>query len=424
MMKEKIILYGLSEDIEDIYYAMRPCYQIIGISDKNRKKGETIAKKLNTKYVNPKDINNTLASHICVTAMSAYGNIYHDLIYVYGVSRSKVFCYDDFYREIEMSLGDLNPDKTIYIIRWPSCRSGFFAILVAFFANLIDLPKEYDVYFDFINYRNIYMKDAEIGKVNSFEKYFKQPCGLSAEEVYNSKHVILSGMLDKSAYVPIDKNDDKRLKKFSDLIHKYLRPNEQFEKILQAERKKIFKDSEKICAVIFRGTDYLLAKAYNHPIQPDIEMLIEKVKELQNKWHFRKIYLSTEDAQGQQKFIEEFGDNVLFSERELIDCYPVLPASSAVANICFDRKDDEYLKGVEYLRQVFVAAECNYMISGINSGFKGALLLSGGFEECFAFHLVLYGIDDDSYATPWGHYVLLKEEKEKEEMRKREKNGL
>lgn len=419
-MKKDIILYGLSEEFEDIYYAMKSCYNILGVAERNPVAGKCIAEKLGIKYIEPKDVSQMSYHAIYVTSKTGYPSIFRDLVYKYGAQREAIFLYTDFFREISLSLGTLNPDKTIYVIRWPYCKSGIFAIFIAILNAMLDLPEHYVIYFDFINYRNVYMKESETGKINAFEKWFKQPSGLSAEEVYSSKHVVLAPCSEDYALgrdISV-KTDKKYLEKCAQTIRKYIKPNEKFAKLLAEERKKIFCSKEKICAVIFRGTDYLVAKAYKHPIQPELDQLIKQVRIAQEQWDFMKIYLVTEDQKGQERFVEEFGDAVVFSERQMIDDYPVLPAESAIVNIQFDREDDEYLKGMEYLRQVIIASECDFIISGQNSSYRGALALSGGFERCYEFDLGLYGIDDDSYCTPWGHYILLEEERKVEAQRK------
>ncbi len=424
-MKKNIILYGANDDVENLYWSMKPCYNILALSDRNAKQGKMIAEKLNIAYIKPEEIRNTAYHYICITSKLAYGSIHHDLVFKHNIKRSQIFCYDDFYREIELSLGRLNPEKTIYVIRQPYCHSGIGAILINICGNLLDLPDDYEVYFDFINYRNVYMEDTLPGNVNTFEMWFQQPSHLQAEEVYNSKNVVLSPTsdwnyrgLDVDKLIR-DKKDMATFQKHAQVFQKYLRPNKEFDNLLQEERKKIFHDGEKVCGVVFRGTDYLLAKTYMHDIQPELDVLIDKVRQLQKEWNFQKIYLSTEDANGQKRFIEEFGDMVIFSERELIENYPVLPADAAITNVRFERKNDGYLKGMEYLRQLYMLSECDYIISGWNSSFRVALLLSNGFEKYFAFNIGRYGIDDDSYATPWGHYILLEEEKQKEKSRKK-----
>ena len=118
-MKKNIILYGATEDAKNLYWAMKPCCHILGLSDRNIEKGKRIAEELNTVYVEPEKIKNMSCHYICVTSKPAYGNIHHDLVYKYNIKRTQIFCYDDFYHEIELSLGELNPKKVIYVIRWP-----------------------------------------------------------------------------------------------------------------------------------------------------------------------------------------------------------------------------------------------------------------------------------------------------------------
>ena len=416
-MKQKIVLYGLSNDIERVYNQLKPCYDIIGLSDRDVDRGNSCAKALKIKYILPEDLKNITFDFVYVTARSRkYGDIHRALVYTHEVPRIKIKPIDRFYEELEFSFGELNPKKTIYVVRVPYTKSGIFAIIHTLFENLIDLPSEYDVFFDLMHYDTTYMKNGELGIKNVWENWFKQPCGMSATEVYNSKCVILSPMGERFMTPKFFRKDKNMLKKYSDAYRKYIIPNEVFSKILEEERKKIFKDNKKVCGVIYRGTDYLKLKPYMHSIHPDCDKMISKVKELRKKWKFDKIYLSTEDAIGQKRFIEEFGEDILYSERELIDKYPTSSAGvkfqDAIVNIKFNRENDEYLKGVEYLRQVYILAECQGLITADNTSLVGAMLISGGFDEEYVFDdLGIYGIDDDSYCTPWGHYVLLQEEK-------------
>lgn len=427
-MKQRIVLYGISAYFNYIFYSMRPCYDIVGIVDKDCNKGLSFANKLCCKYISPDDLNSIDYDILYVTArLERYPDILRELVYERNLDRKKIHFYKEFYKEREFSFGELNHDKTIYVLRIQPAMGGIVTMMCGFTGRLVGLPESIEIYVDLMNYTNVYLEEGELGKVNAWEKWFEQPCGLSAQEVYNSKHVILCGIEDYSLQYKQFYNNYELERKYSAIFKRYVFLNETMKKLLEEERKHLKFDGSKTCAVIFRGTDYVLLKTYNHHIQPTIEEMIEKVHELKEQWGFEKIYFSTEDAKAQRTFLKEFREDVIYSERELIEEYPLKEAKtysktdkSALTNVTFDRENDAFYKGLEYLRQAILASECDYIISGNTGGYWGTLLMSEGFKERYTFELGRYGIDDDSYATAWGHYILIKEEKEKEKQRMEE----
>lgn len=404
---------------------MKPCYNIIGICDKNSKKGLKFANELNTNYIFPENLDSIDYDIIYVTTrLEVFPDVFRELVYKKKLGIKKVKFYKEFYKELEFSFGELNPDKTIYVLRLHPGMSGIVTKTCGFTGRLYGLPENIEVFIDLMNYANGHLEEGEIGKINAWEKWFEQPCGLNASEVYNSKHVILSGIEDYQIIYKQFYNNFELERMYSKIYKKYIILNKKMQNVINEEIKRINFDASSTCAVIFRGTDYALLKPHNHHIQPTIEDMIAKVHELKDIWGFKKIYFSTEDAAAYKKFVEEFGNDVIWSERELIENFPLNGSKtlskydhSSVIDVPFKRENDKYYKGLEYLRQIHIAAKCDYLISGITGGLYGALLISKGFKKKYLFDIGIYGEDDDSYVTAIGHYILLKEEKEREKQR-------
>lgn len=427
-MKQKVILYGISNLFVEIYYSMKPCYDIVGISDRDCKKGAEYAEKLKCEYIPVDALKERYYDILYITTqMGSYAEIFREMVYKRGLERNKVQYYKEFYKEIEFSFGELNPDKTIYVLRNHPVKSGIVTMLCSLTGRMTGLPDSLDIYIDLMNYSNVYLEGSELGRVNAWEKWFVQPCGLTAQEVYHSKHVILCGIEDYSVGHRHFYNNVELERAYSRLYKKKVVLNSKVKELMQQERERLQLNRTKTCAVVFRGTDYSLFKTYGHFVQPTIEEMIDKVYELRKKWGFERIYFCTEDAKAHKRFLQEFGTDVICSERERIEEYPLKEEKifsrsdqSALTNVTFDRDEDAFWKGVEYLRETIMASECDYIISGNTGGYWGILLNSDGFKDKYVFELGIYGIDDDSYATEWGHYVLIREEKEKEEQRMRE----
>lgn len=75
--------------------------------------------------------------------------------------------------------------------------------------------------------------------------------------------------------------------------------------------KKLFAPTDRVLGVVLRGTDYLVRRIHNHPIQPPLEfatsMAVAKLKE----WDCNKIFLATEDKIIVQIFKKFFGSRCI-----------------------------------------------------------------------------------------------------------------
>lgn len=98
-------------------------------------------------------------------------------------------------RECKKSYGDLNKDKTVYVIRIRKETLGLMGYYMAILGHIYAArSKGYVPVVDMKNYKNTYLKKEEVGNINSWEYYFRQPAGISLDEAYKSKNVVLSNL--------------------------------------------------------------------------------------------------------------------------------------------------------------------------------------------------------------------------------------
>lgn len=107
--------------------------------------------------------------------------------------KGKVAAYNIAYGEKEKSYGNLNPDKTFYVIRIKAEGIG----LMGYYASIVGsiryaLERNWIPIVDMKNYKNAYLDDDKLGKENSWEYYFKQPTTTPLDEIYHSRYVVLS----------------------------------------------------------------------------------------------------------------------------------------------------------------------------------------------------------------------------------------
>ena len=73
---------------------------------------------------------------------------------------------------------------------------------------------------------------------------------------------------------------------------------------------RLFKKTKNILGVLIRGTDYVLTKPKGHPIQPNVNDVINDVKEMDNKYKYDYIFFTTEDEIIRKKFSKIFQNKV------------------------------------------------------------------------------------------------------------------
>ena len=183
----------------------------------------------------------------------------------------------------------------------------------------------------------------------------------------------------------------------------------------QEVRKKIFdpykEAGDKILGVSIRGTDYSALKPYLHDIQPTLEQVSDKIREAIRDWGITKIYVNSDEEKSVQYIKDTFPGKVFSMDYQRFDSYQQNP-TCLVGTVHFDREDDAYRRGADYLISTLMLADSDCFIGSLNGGCIATLIMSEGFEHEYIFNnLGVYGIDDDAFAfTPDGKPVYVNKE--------------
>ena len=155
---------------------------------------------------------------------------------------------------------------------------------------------------------------------------------------------------------------------------------------MQTEYEKILKNRGRVLGVLARGTDYVQSKPYNHPIQPSADAMLNKCEEIRDSWDY--IYLATEEYAIEKKFREKYGDRILINERQYYDGdYQ----NKWLCDIHFNRENDSFLRGLEYVSSINLLSKCNYLIAGLCGGTQAALIMNDNqYEYVYLFDLGNY----------------------------------
>lgn len=293
------------------------------------------------------------------------------------------------WRQKKASYGEEHPEHTFYVIRRATCKVGLFSHVTTNLGQIeYALSKGYIPVIDMKNNANTYLEEEQIGKVNAWEFYFKQPCAYSLEDIARSKNIILgNGLITEDNEYPgfTMLHDSREFKRWHDLSQKYLMVNDNIRQEAGGLFQKMF-GQERVLGVLCRGTDYIRSKPKGHPVQPTPEQITEKAEEMMRRTNCRWIYLATEDEQYYQSFLKKFGASLKVSDAKRC----TKEGQFNINDISYNRPNDRYLKGKDYLINILLLAKCNCLLAGAAGGTYGALLLNEGYEEKYIFDLGLY----------------------------------
>lgn len=289
----------------------------------------------------------------------------------------------------KVSFGTKNSDKVIYVIK-PDYQDGVEGLLSLINKQVLYIAyarkRGFYPYVDWKNYKTQYYD----GKNNAWEYFFKQPSGLTEDEVYKSKNVYLSGWTFKTinpeglfeAEVFID-NDIRE--KSSKILCDHIQFNDEVLSIVDREAANL-RISDCI-GVYVRGTDYVKLKPSGEYVQPTVEQVKCKIREFENKYN-APIFLVTEDGNIFDALKDEFGNAIrIVSFDTFIRNYKgkdVLSKSNVL-------EKNKRLRGQKYLAKMILLSKCKYLISSITQGSKFSYILNNGkYTDEYIFHLGLY----------------------------------
>lgn len=410
--KPKTILYGAGSSSIKRFSYINLEYDLIGVCDKNPEKEQHINAVWNKPFISPQTI--TDYTFDCILISSTFENEIRQ--YLLGDLEIPIEKIKSATAECELwmkkgyhSFGELNPDKVFYVIQRgvPSYGNGLMAnVLVTMIAMRYALEQNYIPIVDMKNYYNINMEIEMLGKINTWEQYFQQPSkNITLEEVYQSKYVVYSDLsMDTLKIRQPDFYPYEELvfnKKINDYYHdmyvRYLGLADGIEEKLEIEYNNLFSNSHShILGVCLRGTDYTKSKPFLHFIQPNLEVLGNKVEEFMNKYPIDYIYVTSDEKKSIEYFQQRFPQKVCHLEHPFFDIFHSTDAET-LSEIHFARKNDAYLRGLEYLISVLLLARCDYLVAGRCSAVSVAQIINNHFKDKYIFDLGRYGINDDCY---------------------------
>lgn len=301
---------------------------------------------------------------------------------IYKVLRmAKSYACRNQKKEIRKSYGLANPDKTFYVIRNDVKGIGLMAYYLSAIGRVeYALQNNYIPVVDMCNYPNPYLEDDLVGKVNSWEFYFKQVSEYTLDEVYNSKNVILSELGTSETGSPRKMYAELSItpQKYWGITGEILRLNSKVNRLLDITQKELFPKGERILGVSTRGTD--MVNFPGHSIIPTRKQIMDDVIAIMKKFDYEYIFLATEEQAMIDVFKKKMGDKCIVDSRKRYDCFD-RNKSNVLVDVSFDRENDKRLKGQEYLITVGLLSRCDSIAGMLIGSTMGAICMNCGKYE-------------------------------------------
>lgn len=133
---------------------------------------------------------------------------------------------------------------------------------------------------------------------------------------------------------------------------------------------------------LLRGTDYVALKPQGHPKQPSLDELIYEVKLEVEKKNYSALYIATEEKRIFDAIREAIPEiNVIGNQRTYYDTLYSDNNCEYIGEVHFDRENDDYLKGIEYLSSLIILSKCKKFIGSNCGGTLTAMLFSENYQS-------------------------------------------
>ena len=303
---------------------------------------------------------------------------------------TKHILYNLFNGEERKRFGDENPDKTVYIIRGlnyasPFCTAAKHNLLANYFYIVSHLfyarEKGWIPVVDQQNYPVYNSMDTPVnGTMNAWEYFWKQPGGISLEEAYKSKNVVLS---KRNWFSQWDMGYDVQRYYDPETVARYseicgaVPYRETIQERIQREKNKYLTDRGILGVNVRMGAHSKRSVLHGagHPVQPELEELTAILKQRITEWGYGRIFLAADSEIAVETLRREFGERLIVFERQ---------RAEVGKEYGYDKEKKMYQKGqlykttLDYLIEMEILAACDGLIGSITSGFRYAVVRNGG----------------------------------------------
>lgn len=297
-----------------------------------------------------------------------------------------------------------------FIVYEDQPQGGLFVYLIGCMVQIAyAMQKDYIPVVDMLNFPTN-LKNKEQTDINAWELYFKQPSGVSVQDVYGAENIIFHGEEDYSILfigdvdenihheeyqVIIDEGKEFKewysdvilMKQFQDFWKKYMCYSDETRAYIEQWYQKLFMHGKRVLGLLCRGTDYISLKPKGHYVQPSVEMILPKVEEIMRKYRCEFVFLATEDANIFLKLKEKLGSKLLSMDVERVH----YKEGYLLKDLYSKQRMDVFQRQLDYLTEMELLARCECLIAGKTTGSRFLpVMKEGEYEYLFYWELGRY----------------------------------
>lgn len=237
-----------------------------------------------------------------------------------------------------------------------------------------------------VEFCGVYNEDNPINNSkNMFEYYFRQPSDFNLQDLKKRTYFLFDeGALKRHAsfynmsqslLVGYDINE-RYIKDMGDVAKKYLHLNDATKACLEKDIGEMLGSAKKVIGVHIRGTDYKM-KWKHHPLVVRPEQYYEYIDSFVEDG-YDNIFLATDDLDYLRSFQERYGERLLY--------YKDVNRGDDMINIAManaDRPTNNYLNGLEVLRDIYTLASCDVLIAGLSQVSVTARIINRSMDKVY-----------------------------------------
>lgn len=324
-------------------------------------------------------------------------NKYESCLKVINMCKNKARYYKTVLTAFKQySFGNKNRNKKFIVLKSYDRYWGIYSTILLLLPFMEKARQRNQIpVLDFTKSKLPYIQDEKKWRrENAWEYYYKQPeQEISLNEVYQSKNVkILEkyyGMKTAPDWNNFMPASEKELKRWSGVIKRNIHLNDGLAGKVEAEKRRIFGDVNKVLGVGIRaGYRYGMLKNnplfHNHPKCATCEEYIAVVEQKMNEWNCDAIFLAIDDREYQEKFVKHFGAKCQYVNRKLNHYFKDDHAVESLAELYIEYGGGlvgTRSKNEEYVVETHILAQCHALYANMSGGAEFAYLLNGGKYE-------------------------------------------
>lgn len=279
--------------------------------------------------------------------------------------------------------------KTYYVISRENSSIGLLTYVSLFLGHLAyAAAKGFLPVIDIQNTSSLYLEDDQIGKVNAWEFYFQQPYETTLNQVLSTQNYILGATKMQPLSPFISSVFDEQESLFWKILYQhFIRFNEKTKSYTDDEYNNLLA-GKRVLGLLYRGTDYTKMRPHGHPIQPTLEEFADRIVTMTaESGDYDCYYLATESRESSDFLKNRFPGKIVENKKVYYDDAGV----DYLYQATFDRENDKYLKGLEYLSSIHLLSKCDSFIGGLCAGTYAAnFMKEGDYEHKHFFNLGVY----------------------------------